>query len=324
MDLNSSIGKPCVGENIIDLSSGKTEGHGDWNSPEYLDTATSVAKKVTKVFTFYKMETDEVSDRYVAPCFVNGLEDYDGEINLGKEENMISNEFAVKLCLDYEEKFGHKVIRKELIMALRGEIYFVKFIIKPEQDDVEPGVIFGRSFMRLTKGIADFGHGTITIYPELDPFLDDSEESGKSLDGEMSIEEEEAINKIKGEALIEKEDPGADDAETVNKGITMLNHSKAEPMGVIKNVFCQVRVTNIIAKFLILDMPIDRDTPVLVRRGFLHTCSSILNTIERITSTFGRICHQTFRVAKTNLNTEESDSDDEEVKTWITNDFGKE
>ncbi|GKF20848.1 hypothetical protein Tco_0069486, partial [Tanacetum coccineum] len=136
MDLNSSIGKPCVGENIIDLSSGKTEGHGDWNSPEYLDTATSGAKKVTKVFTFYKMETDE-------------------------------------------EKFGHKVIRKELIGALRGEIYFVKSIINLEQDDVEPGVIFGRSFMRLTKGIADFGHGTITIYLELDPFLDDSEESGK-------------------------------------------------------------------------------------------------------------------------------------------------
>ncbi|GKD47501.1 hypothetical protein Tco_1276477, partial [Tanacetum coccineum] len=136
------------------------------------------------------------------------------------------------------------------------------------------------------------------------------------LDEEMSIEEEEAINKIKGEALIENEDPrafvilirlegkinlnaladtgsninvlpycvyeelGRDDAENVNKGITMLNHSKAEPMRVIKNVLCQVGVTNIIAKFLILDMPIDRDTPVLVRRGFLYTCGSILNTIE--------------------------------------------
>ncbi|GJT86551.1 hypothetical protein Tco_1068268 [Tanacetum coccineum] len=40
---------------------------------------------------------EEVSDRFVAPCFVNGLEAYDGEINLGVEENMISNEYAVKI-----------------------------------------------------------------------------------------------------------------------------------------------------------------------------------------------------------------------------------
>ncbi|GKG42097.1 hypothetical protein Tco_0473848, partial [Tanacetum coccineum] len=84
----------------------------------------------------------------------------------------ISNEFAMKLRLEHEVKRGYKVVKKELIVALRGEIYFVKFIINPEDDDVEPGVDFGRSFMRLTKGIVDFGNGTITIYPELDPFLD--------------------------------------------------------------------------------------------------------------------------------------------------------
>ncbi|GJU57763.1 hypothetical protein Tco_1235529 [Tanacetum coccineum] len=29
---------------------------------------------------FYQIETEEVSDRFVAPCFVNGLEAYDGEM----------------------------------------------------------------------------------------------------------------------------------------------------------------------------------------------------------------------------------------------------
>ncbi|GJW44857.1 hypothetical protein Tco_0073656 [Tanacetum coccineum] len=128
---------------------------------------------------FYKMDTEEVSDKYVTPCFVNGLEAYDGEINLGVEENMISNEFAVKLCLDHEVRRGNKVVKKELIVALRGEIYFVKFIINPEEDYVEPGVVLKRSFMRLTKGIADFGNETITIYPELDPFLDSAGEEEK-------------------------------------------------------------------------------------------------------------------------------------------------
>ncbi|GKG50827.1 hypothetical protein Tco_0538951, partial [Tanacetum coccineum] len=87
-----------------------------------------------------------------------------------------SNEFAVKLFLDHVVKSGNKLVKKELIIALRGEIYFVKFIHNPEEGDVEPGVIFGISFLCLTKAIADFGNETITIYPELDPFLDSAEE----------------------------------------------------------------------------------------------------------------------------------------------------
>nr|GEV66554.1 putative reverse transcriptase domain-containing protein [Tanacetum cinerariifolium] len=128
------------------------------------------------------MDTEEVSDRFMAPCFVNGLEAYDGEIDLGVEENMISNEYAVKLCLEHEVKIGNKVVKKELIVALRSEFYFVKFIINPEEDDVEPEVILGRSFLRMTKGITDFKVGTVTIYLENFPFLEDIKEEEKSLD----------------------------------------------------------------------------------------------------------------------------------------------
>nr|GEU89657.1 hypothetical protein [Tanacetum cinerariifolium] len=52
----------------------------------------------------------------------------------------------------------------------------------PEKDDFEPRVILGRSFLRLANGVIDFGNGVITIYPEPDPFGDDSEKTGKSLD----------------------------------------------------------------------------------------------------------------------------------------------
>nr|GEU96823.1 hypothetical protein [Tanacetum cinerariifolium] len=160
--------------------------------------------------------------------------------------------------------------------------------------------------------------------------------------------EEKAIIKIKGEALIEKEDPGAlvipirlevkinlnaladtssdinvlpyhvykelgrEEVTDVKRGITMLNHSKVEPIGLSKDVLCQVGITTIIAKFLILDMSIDRDTPIFVERGCLYTRGIILNTIERITSTFNGICHQKFHAAKTSLDTAKSDSDDEE------------
>ncbi|GJY40044.1 hypothetical protein Tco_0427314 [Tanacetum coccineum] len=89
MDPNSSLGKICLGEDVVVISSDKVEGSGDCNFPEFQDTANI--------------------------------------------------------------KRGNKVVKKELIVALRGEIYFVKFIINLEEDDVEPGVIFGRSFLRMTK-----------------------------------------------------------------------------------------------------------------------------------------------------------------------------
>ncbi|GKB38789.1 hypothetical protein Tco_0883731 [Tanacetum coccineum] len=148
MDPTSSLGRICLGENVYGSSSEKVEGHGDWNAPEYTDTAGSKEKKVTKALSFYKMETDEV----------------------------------MKLCLDYEVKKGNKVVKKELIVALKGELYFVKFNINLKEDDVELGVIFGRSFMRLVNGIVDFGSRVITVYPQAGPFEDESKKTEKIMD----------------------------------------------------------------------------------------------------------------------------------------------
>ncbi|GKE27605.1 hypothetical protein Tco_1442989, partial [Tanacetum coccineum] len=111
-----------------------------WEGLEYQDTVDSGRKKETKAFTFYQMEMEEISERYITPCFMDGLNAYDGEINL------------------------------------EGELYFVKFIINPEEDDVEPGIVFGRSFLRLTKGIVDFENGIITIYPDIITFNDNSDD----------------------------------------------------------------------------------------------------------------------------------------------------
>ncbi|GKB10630.1 retrovirus-related pol polyprotein from transposon TNT 1-94 [Tanacetum coccineum] len=426
MDPNSSLGKICLGENIVEISSDKVEGSKDWNSPEFQDTTNSGQKKETKAMVFHQIDTEEVSDRFVSPCFVNGMEAYDGEINLGVEENMISNEYAVKLCLKHEVKRGNKVVKKELIVVLRGEIYFVKFIINPEEDDVEPGVIFGRSFLCMTKAITDFRAGTVIIYPEFDPFLEDIEEEEKSLDdwdhlldfnlddipllggeelllfkkkqkkhwqsesatlleevrlvietmayqdkykkildeiwkdkveldGKIIKEEEEAVKRIKSEALKEKDNFGAfifpirlegrvnenalantgsdintmpyqiyeqlgrEEMKKVDKGITMINHTQAEAIGILTNVLCQVGVTTLIAKFLILDKPIDLDAPIVVGRGFLR----IVNTPERLFSTFDGFCHQTFHAARSDvMRNPESDSDDEEEYEIKRNKFG--
>ncbi|GJT99361.1 hypothetical protein Tco_1109700 [Tanacetum coccineum] len=180
--INKPSSAPAKGNKISLASKVHSAPAGDWNSLEYQDTTISIGKKVMNALNFYRMETDEISERYIAPCFVNSLEAFDGEVNLKFDENLILNEFAVKLCLDYEVKKGKKLVKKKLIVALKGQLYFVKFIINPEEDDFEPGVILGRSFLRLAQRVVDFGNGVITIYPELDPFEDDSEKTGKSSD----------------------------------------------------------------------------------------------------------------------------------------------
>ncbi|GJR70040.1 DNA-directed DNA polymerase [Tanacetum coccineum] len=280
MDPNTSIERICLGEdNRISLNDG-IESNEEWDTPGCHDTVDS---RQRKAFTFYRMETEEISDRYIVPCFVNGLEAYDGEINLENDKNLISNEFVVNLCLEHE------------------------FTINPEEDDIKPGVMLGRSFMRLTKGIANFGNEIITIYPGLDPFNDDSDKTNESeddweprpiietrkfidqhkklldsvmldklkLDGEVEDDEEEATKEVDSFALVDTGSNinvipyhlytklGREDVKPVAKKITMLNHLKAEPMGILKDVLCQVEVTTILARFLILDMPMEKDVPIV-------------------------------------------------------------
>nr|GEU74825.1 hypothetical protein [Tanacetum cinerariifolium] len=92
----------------------------------------------------------------------------------------------------------------------------------------------------------------------------------------------------------------------------MLEHSKAKPMGRLLDVLCQVGVTTILASFLLLDIPVDRDVPIVVGRIFLHTCGAIMNTIKGTTSTFDGIVHQKFYVANVRNAHAKSDSDDDE------------
>ncbi|GKC40229.1 DNA-directed DNA polymerase [Tanacetum coccineum] len=186
-----------------------------------------------------------------------------------------------------------------------------------------------------------------------------SAEDKVELDGKTVKEDEEAVKRIKGESLQEKYDPGAfifpirlegkvnenaladtgsdintmpyriyetlgrEEMKKINRGITMINHTQAEAMGKLSNVLCQVGVTTIIAKFLILDIPIDRDALIVVGRGLLYMMGSILNTPERLSLTFDEVCHQTFKATRFDvLRTTESDSDDDEEYVIKRNKFG--
>ncbi|GJW50433.1 hypothetical protein Tco_0091784 [Tanacetum coccineum] len=138
------------------------------------------------------------------------------------------------------------------------------------------------------------------------------------------VKEEEEVKWIKGEALKEKDDPGAfifpirlegqvNNNALVDTGsnINTMPYWIYEQLG--REEMKKVRVTTSIAKFLILVIPIERDSPIVVGRGFLRTIGGIVNTPERLFSTFDGFCHQTFHAARSDvMRNAESDSHDEE------------
>ncbi|GJV99246.1 hypothetical protein Tco_1554498, partial [Tanacetum coccineum] len=60
-------------------------------------------------------------------------------------------------------------------------------------------------------------------------------------------------------------------------------------------------VTTLIAKFLILDLPINHDAPIVVGLGFLRMIGGIVNTLKRLFLTFDGFCHQIFRAARSDI-----------------------
>ncbi|GKD78254.1 retrotransposon ORF1, partial [Tanacetum coccineum] len=174
---------------------------------------------------------------------------------------------------------------------------------------------------------------TMAYHDKYKKILDEVWKDKVELDGKIVKEEEEAVKRIKGEAL-KKDDPEAfifpirleghvnknaladigldintmpywiyeqlrrEDMKKVDRGITMINHTQVKAMGILTNVLCQVGVTTLIAKFLILDILIDRDSPIVIGHGFLRTISGIVNNPERLFSTFDGFCHQTFHAAR--------------------------
>ncbi|GJT04212.1 putative reverse transcriptase domain-containing protein [Tanacetum coccineum] len=108
-----------------------------------------------------------------------------------------------------------------------------------------------------------------------------------------------------------------------DRNITMINYTEAEVTGRLVNVLCQVGFTTLSARFLILEIPIDQDAPIVVGRGFLDTVGGNIDIPNRIFTTFDGCTHQTFRAAKSEkIRLAESNSDDEEDYVIKRNDMG--
>nr|GEV44322.1 hypothetical protein [Tanacetum cinerariifolium] len=149
------------------------------------------------------------------------------------------------------------MVKKELIVALKGELYFVKFIINPEEDDSEPRIILGRSFLRLAHEVVNFAGSHLTqeeaekealavrisqkfaLLKEERPVIETMAYNDKykkilneiwrdkvELDRKTVKEEEDVVKRIKGEALKEKDDPGRHDGEAERRNPNAQDNMK--------------------------------------------------------------------------------------------------
>ncbi|GKF23452.1 putative reverse transcriptase domain-containing protein, partial [Tanacetum coccineum] len=116
---------------------------------------------------------------------------------------------------------------------------------------------------------------------------------------------------------------GRDDIKKEERNITMINYTEVEVTGRLVNVLCQVGFTTLSAKFLILEIHVDRDAPIVVGRGFLDTIRGNIDIPNRIFTTFDGLTCQTFRAAKSQkIRIAKSDSDDEEDYVIKRNEMG--
>ncbi|GKF65883.1 hypothetical protein Tco_0192400 [Tanacetum coccineum] len=104
---------------------------------------------------------------------------------------------------------------------------------------------------------------------------------------------------------------GRDDIMKEERNITMINYTEAKVTGRLVNVLCQVGFTTLFAKFLILEIPVDWDAPIMVGRGFLDTIGGNIDILNKTFTTFDGLTRQTFRAARSEkIRTAESDLDD--------------
>ncbi|GJS29765.1 hypothetical protein Tco_0490385 [Tanacetum coccineum] len=108
---------------------------------------------------------------------------------------------------------GEKLVKRELLVSLKGESYFVKFIVNPEEEDVEPSVILEIDEAGLPPFICKIGKSKRNKKTALESFqlsyfdVGPSLSNGKPLTQEEAAREALAIDICKRFSILEKERP---------------------------------------------------------------------------------------------------------------------
>ncbi|GKA12213.1 putative ribonuclease H-like domain-containing protein [Tanacetum coccineum] len=70
---------------------------------------------------------------------------------------------------------------------------------------------------------------------------------------------------------------GLGDPKPYNSNLTMADNTQAKAMGEVKNVRIQIGYQAYLVDFLILDIPVNKELPLLLGRLFLRTCGAVID-----------------------------------------------
>ncbi|GJZ29031.1 putative ribonuclease H-like domain-containing protein [Tanacetum coccineum] len=70
---------------------------------------------------------------------------------------------------------------------------------------------------------------------------------------------------------------GLGDPKPYNSMLTMADNTQAKAMGEVKNVRIQIGYQDYLVDFLILDIPVDKELPLLLGSSFLRTCEAVID-----------------------------------------------
>ncbi|GKF89943.1 hypothetical protein Tco_0263906, partial [Tanacetum coccineum] len=70
---------------------------------------------------------------------------------------------------------------------------------------------------------------------------------------------------------------GLSDPRPYNSNLTMADKTQARAMGEVRNVRIQIRYQAYLVDFLVLDILVDKELPLLVGCPFLRTCGVVID-----------------------------------------------
>nr|GFC34040.1 hypothetical protein [Tanacetum cinerariifolium]GFC34126.1 hypothetical protein [Tanacetum cinerariifolium] len=70
---------------------------------------------------------------------------------------------------------------------------------------------------------------------------------------------------------------GLSNPRPYHSNLTMAHNTQAKEMGEVRNVRIQIGYQAYLADFLVLDIPVDKELPLLLGRPFLRTCGAMID-----------------------------------------------
>ncbi|GJS06451.1 hypothetical protein Tco_0363247 [Tanacetum coccineum] len=134
----------------------------------------------------------------------------------------------------------------------------------------EPSILFGRDFLVTSKSRVNFGISKMRIDLTM---LEETTELDAILDALVRILER-CLGLL---AYCLFMNLGLGDPKPYNSNLTIADNTQAKAMGEVKNVRIQIGYQAYLVDFLILDIHVDKELPLLLGRPFLRTCGAIID-----------------------------------------------